>query len=72
MPRTGAYPTSWWSAGEVVSETIRLPLTDVPAGAYRMALGLYDAEAIRLAALDASGSPVADGRVVLPDIVEVQ
>ncbi|NLF00843.1 MAG: hypothetical protein GX601_07680, partial [Anaerolineales bacterium] len=41
MPRTGAYPTSWWSAGEVVSETIRLPLTDVPAGAYRMALGLY-------------------------------
>ena len=43
MPRDNAYPTSRWLADEVVTETLTIPLTGVPAGDYRIALGLYDA-----------------------------
>ena len=38
-PRGGAYPTSWWAAGEVISETVTLPLADAPPGTYRLAVG---------------------------------
>ena len=45
MPRGGAYPTSRWRAGEVVTEayTITLP-GGVAAGAYAVEVGLYRAE----------------------------
>jgi hypothetical protein len=66
QPRGGAYPTSWWAAGEVVSETVTLPLEDVPAGTYQLAVGLYDRTVTRLPAVDAGGEPVPDGRLVLP------
>ena len=42
MPRNNAYPTSRWIANEVVTETLTIPLTDVPPGDYRIALGLYE------------------------------
>ncbi len=42
MPRAWQYPTSWWQAGEVVSETVTLPLDEVPPGNYRLGLGWYD------------------------------
>ena len=41
MPSAWSYPTSWWRAGEVVSETVRLELTGVPPGDYRVAVGWY-------------------------------
>ena len=45
MPRGGAYPTSRWLAGEVVTDsyTIALP-GDVAAGEYVIEVGLYRAE----------------------------
>ena len=45
MPRGGAYPTSRWLAGEVVTEayTIALP-DDTPPGEYALEVGLYRAE----------------------------
>jgi len=70
-PCGGAYPTSWWAAGEVVSETVMLSLTDVPDGVYGLAVGLYDATFVRLAAVGASGAAVPDDRLVLPVEVEV-
>jgi hypothetical protein len=70
-PRAGAYPTSWWAAGEVVSETVTLSLEGVPAGTYQLALGLYDRTVTRLPAVDAGGEPVPNGRLVLPVDVRV-
>jgi hypothetical protein len=71
MPQNGAYPTSWWAAGEVISETVRLSLGDAAAGDHRLAVGLYDRTVTRLQAAGADGQPVPGNRVVLPDGVAV-
>ncbi len=72
QPRSGAYPTSWWAEGEVVSETVTLPVLDVPGGTYRLAVGLYDQTMTRLAALDAAGERIPDDRPVLPVEVRIE
>jgi hypothetical protein len=69
MPRDFAYPTALWVAGEVVTDTITLPLAGLAPGDYGVAVGWYDPneEGLpRLPALDAQGRPLADERVVLP------
>jgi hypothetical protein len=72
MPRQGSCPTSGWLEGEVVSDTIRLSLADVPPGAYRLAIGLYDAATgDRLAATAADGKSLPDQRMILPDEIIV-
>jgi len=42
VPRDWTYPTSWWEAGEVVSDGVRLPLDGVARGDYDLAVGVYD------------------------------
>jgi hypothetical protein len=71
MPRRGAYPTSWWAAGEVVSETVTLPLAEVPEGVYGLAVGLYDRTVTRLVAIGPGGNRVPDDRLILPAEVVV-
>ncbi len=71
QPRGGAYPTSWWAAGEVVSETVTLPLEGVPEGIYRLAVGLYDRTVTRLTALGPAGERLPDDRAILPVNVEI-
>ena len=70
MPRNNTYPTSRWISGEVITDTITLSLTDVPPGAYRVAIGLFD-ETGRLP-ISGSGAQVANQRVVLEDVIEVR
>ena len=71
MPREGRYPTSRWVEGEVVSDSITLDLAEVPPGRYRLAVGLYDPQTLdRLPAVDATGNPVRDNRVVLVEEIE--
>ena len=41
MPHDWGYPTTWWEAGEVVSDDITLSLGDVPPGRYRLWVGVY-------------------------------
>jgi len=65
-PRDGAYPTSWWVEGEVVSETVTLPLADAPEGVYRLAVGLYDRTLTRLPAIGPDGERLLDDRAILP------
>jgi hypothetical protein len=72
QPRGGMYPTSWWAAGEVVSETVTLPLTDLPQGTYHVAVGLYDQTVTRLPAIGADGQRLPDDRVILPESVEAE
>jgi hypothetical protein len=70
MPRQNQYPTSWWAEGEVVSDEIAISLKDVPPGRYRLALGVYDPQTVdRLAAIGPEGTPVANDRIVLDEVV---
>ena len=42
-PTSGRYPTSVWDAGESIADLHALSLApDLPAGEYRLAIGLYD------------------------------
>ena len=44
-PMAGKYPTSVWDAGEVIADLHTLSLApDLPAGEYKIAIGLYDPE----------------------------
>ncbi len=73
-PRNNGYPVSQWSAGEVVSDMVTLSLDLAPPGKYQIAVGFYrqgDENGQRLTAVDpGSGEPFADGRVLLPEMIE--
>ncbi len=72
MPLDGRYPTSWWTAGEVISETITLDLAGVKPGTYRLAVGLYEPRTVtRLAATGPDGARLAADRVVLPESINL-
>jgi hypothetical protein len=68
MPRDNAYPTSRWIANEVVTETLTIPLTDVPPGEYRIAIGLYE-PAGRLPVSGTIGIDVRNQRVILAEAI---
>ena len=43
MPQAGRYPTSFWDANEIVSDTHRIDLpANLPRGEYRIIIGWYD------------------------------
>jgi hypothetical protein len=71
MPRQFAYPTGMWVPGEVVSDEVVLSLANVPPGQYDLAIGWYDPDDPnqRLPAIDASGNPLPDDRLILPDVI---
>ncbi len=69
MPHANTYPTALWAAGEVVTDSITLPLAGLAPGRYRVAVGWYDPTAPglpRLPARDAQGQPLPADRAVLP------
>jgi hypothetical protein len=41
-PASGLYPTSLWDPGEIIVDTISLPLGEVSAGTYTPVVGQYD------------------------------
>ena len=65
MPRDWTYPTSWWAAGEIVSETVTLDLNSLPNGTYHLAVGWYDAKTGER--LNANGHTMPDGRISLTE-----
>ena len=42
VPRRWTYPTTWWEAGEIVSDEIEVSTEGVPPGTYGLAVGVYD------------------------------
>jgi hypothetical protein len=69
LPRHWTYPTTWWERGEVVEDTISLPLDEVSPGQYRLVIGLYEPETgERLIAYSADGQRYADDAVLLTEI----
>lgn len=72
MPRRNSYPTSQWSATEIVADPLALALQGLPPGSYRLAVGLYrpiGPEYPRLTAVNGQNQAISDGRLFLPEIV---
>ncbi len=58
-PRDGAYPTTTWERGEIIRDSHTIDLHRVPAGHYRVLVGLYDpGTGQRLDVRTASGATV--------------
>jgi hypothetical protein len=74
MPRENTFVTTAWPVGEIVDDPHPVPLPeDMPPGAYRIALGVYDrSTGDRLPVYGADGEPVASDAVLLGQAVEVQ
>jgi hypothetical protein len=74
MPRHNTYPTSQWTAGEVVADGLNIDLSDLPAGDYTVHVGLYrlqNGQATRIPIATAAGLPNADQRLQLPETIAV-
>jgi hypothetical protein len=68
QPQNGAYPTSVCDPGEVISDAHQLPLGgDLPAGDYRLRVGLYLAETGERLAVGEDNNTVELGHVSLED-----
>jgi hypothetical protein len=61
-PADGAYPTSLWDPGEVIRDTILVPVPPhIPAGEYEIIVGLYNlATGQRLPVLNSQRQPAGD------------
>jgi hypothetical protein len=61
-PRGGAYPTSAWVRGEIVADTITIPLTDAQSELdWHVAIGLYNPQDFtRLPIRRCDGDPIGD------------
>jgi hypothetical protein len=72
MPHQGAYQTSYWGLDEIITEDVEVWLADLPPGEYGLAIGVYDAAAgQRLTAVDGAGREMPDGRLILPDQINI-
>lgn len=72
VPQYGSYPTSQWTAGEVVVDRLVLDVNGVPAGEYQLAIGLYEPQEPypRLPATDPQNEPLPDNRLIIPLSIE--
>jgi len=69
VPRDWTYPTTSWQAGETVSDELHLPLSEVPAGRYDLAVGVYDpdtSERLPVRGAEASSDVLILQEIVLP------
>ena len=66
VPRDWTYPTNWWRAGEVVSDEVEIPLSEVPAGRYKLVLGTYIPDGERLKTSEGEDHIVIDQEMTLP------
>ena len=64
LPDQGRYPTRIWNAGEQVLDPYQISTSALPAGHYRIFVGMYSPESgERLPAVDQSGSNLPDRRI---------
>lgn len=68
-PAEGTYPTGLWDRGERIVDRHLVHLPEgMPAGDYRLLVGLYDAAGVRLAAFGPDGTRLAADQVFLESI----
>jgi len=71
MPRSGAYPTSRWVAGEVVTDSTSIALPgDAAAGEYAVEVGFYRAETGARLPVTLDGQAAGDAVRLTPLVVE--
>jgi hypothetical protein len=69
MPRDWTYPTCWWEIREVVADEMVLPVTEVPAGRYQVAVGVYHPQTgKRLSVGDAEGEVESLDLLILQEV----
>ena len=69
LPADGFAPAAWWQVGDVITDTRTVQLGGLPAGTYRVTMGLYDAvTGVRLEARDASGSRLPDDEILVGQV----
>jgi len=56
-PRDWSYPTTWWDAGEVISDTVTCDLSGMPAGRYQLAVAVYEPRSGETLTASKSGQP---------------
>ncbi len=73
MPQDGNFATTHWTAGPLVHDIHLVPLPpDIPAGAYRVAVGLYVWQTgERLPSYAPDGTELPNGMIVLEQTLEV-
>ncbi len=69
VPRDWSYPTTWWDAGEVVSDTRGCDLSGVPPGRYQLAVVVYEPRSGEELTASSTGQPA--GQVLLLGKVDV-
>ena len=71
-PANNTYPTSQWTAGEFITDRIRLDLAAVPPGQYALALGFYrllgDGTGERITAVGPDGALLPDNLLRLGEV----
>ncbi|MSP12593.1 MAG: DUF2142 domain-containing protein [Chloroflexi bacterium] len=74
QPTNGAYPTGLWGAGDVVTDTLNLPLIHpLNPGRYRLTSGMYLLETLqRLPAVDTQNQRFKDDVIELGTIEVIQ
>jgi hypothetical protein len=66
IPRHWTYPTNTWQPGEVVEDTIAIPLSGVGSGEFKIFVGLYNAATgERLPAFSTDGQRYPDDSVFI-------
>lgn len=73
-PLQATYPTDIWPPGVVVHDEHVVPVPgDVPGGAYRLGVGLYELATMqRLPAMDGTGEAIPEDRVILDAAVTLE
>jgi len=69
MPQGNSYPTSQWSAGEIIADSMTLNISEPAMEDYLVFVGLYrhvGGTFPRLTAVDDRGLPILDDRFMLP------
>ena len=68
-PIGGDYPTSFWSPNEVITDDRFIPTVGLPAGTYRLRVGMYLLETgERLPATGADGARLPDDVILLAEV----
>jgi len=72
-PCRGGCPTSTWNTGQLIVDSITLPLWDVPPGMYQLAVGMYYPQTLeRLPAVHPCEGRLPADRFVFPTPINIQ
>ncbi len=72
FPQGNSYPTSQWTAQEIITDTVQLDLSNISPGTYRLAIGFYEqSEGLPRLPVVSGDTPLSDNLVILPDTIRL-